>query len=206
MQITIRQGPTFNNAYWRSFLEIQSKYADRGRFLEIGAADKKRTKALAAKYKNLVGLDLDFAKLSQIEQVKLCNADACRLPFKDKVFDGVIAHHVIEHIQDDALFLGELRRVLKDGAFAILGTPNRNRLVSLARSFFFGKRKFPWREHVREYDKEMLSALLGKVMFSKSKISGKFIGVHSSGLVVGFDNCPGILERFCNFWFIELSK
>lgn len=37
------------------------------------------------------------------------------LPFKDKVFDFVIASHVLEHSKDPARFLNELMRVAKSG-------------------------------------------------------------------------------------------
>ena len=48
-------------------------------------------------------------------------ADACRMPFKDKAFDYVIAFHVLEHINTPELFLNELQRVGKAG---YIETPN----------------------------------------------------------------------------------
>ena len=38
-----------------------------------------------------------------------------RLPFRDKVFDFVIASHVLEHTDDPSAFLSELQRVAKAG-------------------------------------------------------------------------------------------
>jgi SAM-dependent methyltransferase len=38
-----------------------------------------------------------------------------KLPFRDKVFDFVIASHVFEHSRDPAAFLGELQRVARTG-------------------------------------------------------------------------------------------
>lgn len=38
-----------------------------------------------------------------------------KLPFRDKVFDFVIASHVLEHTDDPATFLSELQRVAKAG-------------------------------------------------------------------------------------------
>lgn len=206
MQITVKQGSTFNNAYWRIFSNIQNKYSNNGCFLEIGAADPERTSVLASRYRNLIGLDIDFARLSKVQSAKLCNADACKLPFNNEAFDGVIAHHVIEHIIDDRCFIEEIHRVLKRGGFVILGTPNKDRLASIIYDGLISKRKFPWREHIREYDKDTLNQLLDKKLFSRINITGNFIGLHSSSLVIGFDRCPGILERWCNFWFIELLK
>lgn len=48
-------------------------------------------------------------------------ADACKMPFKDKAFDYVIAFHVLEHINTPELFLNELQRVGKAG---YIETPN----------------------------------------------------------------------------------
>ncbi|HEV7682006.1 MAG TPA: methyltransferase domain-containing protein [Pyrinomonadaceae bacterium] len=48
-------------------------------------------------------------------------ADACKMPFRDKAFDFVIAFHVLEHVPDPAAFLRELQRVGKAG---YIETPN----------------------------------------------------------------------------------
>jgi len=48
-------------------------------------------------------------------------ANACKMPFRDKTFDYVIAFHVLEHVDDPAAFLLELQRVSKAG---YIETPN----------------------------------------------------------------------------------
>lgn len=48
-------------------------------------------------------------------------ADALRMPFKDKVFDFIVASHILEHIQKPEVFLRELMRVGKAG---YIETPN----------------------------------------------------------------------------------
>jgi Methyltransferase domain len=48
-------------------------------------------------------------------------ADACRMPFKDKSFDYVIAFHVLEHVATPDLFLDEMMRV---GSSGYIETPN----------------------------------------------------------------------------------
>lgn len=47
--------------------------------------------------------------------------DALKMPFKDKVFDFVVASHILEHMQEPARFLDELSRVGKAG---YIETPN----------------------------------------------------------------------------------
>ncbi|RYG73772.1 methyltransferase domain-containing protein, partial [bacterium] len=70
--------------------------------------------------------------------------------FRDDLFDTVTAFQVIEHIDDDELFMKEIYRVLKPGGKAILTTPNIK--YSLTRN--------PW--HVREYTAEGLEKLFRK--------------------------------------------
>ena len=54
--------------------------------------------------------------------------DMLDMQFEDGTFDCVIANHVLEHVDDDARALSEIRRVLKPGGFAILQTPYSRRL------------------------------------------------------------------------------
>lgn len=50
-------------------------------------------------------------------------ADLRKLPFADASFDFVFASHVLEHIDDDAKALSEIRRVLAPGGIAVLPVP-----------------------------------------------------------------------------------
>lgn len=47
--------------------------------------------------------------------------DACKMPFKDKSFDFIVASHILEHMADPVKFLEELQRVGKAG---YIETPN----------------------------------------------------------------------------------
>jgi SAM-dependent methyltransferase len=48
-------------------------------------------------------------------------ADACRMPFRDKSFDYIIAFHVLEHVATPEVFLDEMTRV---GRAGYIETPN----------------------------------------------------------------------------------
>ncbi len=80
-------------------------------------------------------------------------------PFASNTFDVVITFQVIEHIENDDLFLQEIHRVLKPGGLAIITTPNRP--MSLSRN--------PW--HIREYTGPELGALASKY-FAEVKVQG----------------------------------
>lgn len=74
-------------------------------------------------------------------------------------YDRVFSFQVIEHIEDDFLFLKEIHRVLKPGGMALLTTPNRK--MSLSRN--------PW--HIREYLPGELKSLAQK-LFSEVEMKG----------------------------------
>ena len=79
--------------------------------------------------------------------------------FADNQFDSVISFQVIEHIQDDHLFIKEIHRVLKPGGVALITTPNRP--YSLSRN--------PW--HIREYTAQELTTL-AKSFFTRVSMRG----------------------------------
>lgn len=79
--------------------------------------------------------------------------------FADNSFDSIVSFQVIEHIEDDKLFLKEIHRVLKPGGIALLTTPNRP--MSLSRN--------PW--HIREYTAQELTNL-AKQYFKEVTMKG----------------------------------
>lgn len=61
-------------------------------------------------------------------------ADAMRLPFADASFDGVIAMHMLYHVDDPAQAIAEMARVLKPGGFLAVttnGTGNLREIYEL---------------------------------------------------------------------------
>jgi SAM-dependent methyltransferase len=54
---------------------------------------------------------------------KVTRGDACALPFPDASFDLILATDIIEHVDDDALALREMRRVLKPDGRVLVTVP-----------------------------------------------------------------------------------
>jgi SAM-dependent methyltransferase len=76
---------------------------------------------------NVVGLDIEAERVAQSQvHSPLVNVAAGEcLPYLSNCFDLLLSHEVIEHVQDDALTLAEMVRVLKPGGRAIIFCPNR---------------------------------------------------------------------------------
>lgn len=68
-----------------------------------------------------VACDLEPERYTIVPQVE--KADINCLPYEDRSFDLVICSHVLEHIPDDRKAMGEIKRVLKPGAAALLMVP-----------------------------------------------------------------------------------
>ena len=117
---------------WGRGLELLTKAADH-----YTGIDKNREliNALSAEYRNATFVAANIPPLSTLAS---------------NTFDYIVTFQVIEHIQNDDLFIREAHRVLKPGGKLLLTTVNR--AFSLTRN--------PW--HVREYDANGLQALMGK--------------------------------------------
>ncbi|MBN2458145.1 class I SAM-dependent methyltransferase [Candidatus Woesearchaeota archaeon] len=106
------------------------------RLLDVGCGLGYMTARLSGRFQ-ATGIDLDkdcirFAA-DQDPKGKYMVADAGKkLPFKDDTFDYVISSEVIEHVEDDRLFLNEIRRVLKPGGLAVITTPSSEGLVKVS--------------------------------------------------------------------------
>lgn len=75
------------------------------------------------------GVDVDEDKLVHGRRDKdlqtLALSVSERLPFSEAVFDGVLLHEVIEHVEDDRETIREAQRVTRPGGVVIVFAPNR---------------------------------------------------------------------------------
>jgi SAM-dependent methyltransferase len=72
-------------------------------------------------FEELKNLDYITADLeSPLAKIKM---DIHDMPFDDNTMDAVMCNHVLEHVEDDKLAMGEILRVLKPGGWAILQVP-----------------------------------------------------------------------------------
>lgn len=127
----------------------------QGDLLEIGCGQGRGLEWLLAKCKTYTGIDRNEHVISALKAKYPKHTFVCSSvpPFpgiESNRHDSVATFQVIEHIEDDRMFIDEIHRVLKPGGVAVISTPNIR--MSLTRN--------PW--HVREYTKEQLLALVGR--------------------------------------------
>src|SRR5690349_2313733 len=114
----------------------------RGDVLDVGCGEGRGLELLMSKATSFTAVDkikpvIDRLK-NQHPEARLLSMNIPPLTgLDDNAYDFVVSFQVIEHIQDDHLFLREIHRVLKPGGTALLTTPNRK--LSLTRN--------PW--HIR---------------------------------------------------------
>jgi SAM-dependent methyltransferase len=95
--------------------------------LDLGCAQGILSFFLRQKGGTWISTDLDFTNLKSSQAVlgdNLVQMGVPILPFKDGAFDQVVCLDYLEHVDDDAGTLAEIRRVLKPGGHLTLITPH----------------------------------------------------------------------------------
>lgn len=96
---------------------------------DLGCSTGYLLEDLRARYPQatLVGVDLVCSGLrkahANVPDAFLAHADVCALPIIDASVDAVVSANVLEHVPDDVGALGEIRRVLRPGAWGVLVVP-----------------------------------------------------------------------------------
>jgi SAM-dependent methyltransferase len=106
--------------------------AGRGAWTEDKAAARRETRMLKGKVAEVVGCDIDPAVLDNpsVDRAVVSKPEE-PLPFPDEHFDLIVADYVLEHVDDPASFVAEVKRVLKPGGWFCARTPNRWGYISI---------------------------------------------------------------------------
>jgi SAM-dependent methyltransferase len=146
--------------WFRARRTILDRAVDRfvgrtGLALTVGVGATREAEMLARRSR-LVAIDRAPIDENCTSFALATRADALALPFADEVFDAVFIFDVLEHIDDDARVLAEIRRVLRPGAKLLITVP--------AFMFLFGLQDVV-SEHKRRYRRRGLADLLRRSGF-----------------------------------------
>ena len=168
---------------WRAGQErrlrmIQNFAGERvtGRILENGCGVGMYVEKLSALGGTVTGLEFDFerAREARARSPQILNAAGEAVPFPASVFDLILSHEVIEHVQDDHAAVREMIRVLVPGGRAVIFCPNRGypfetHGIYRRGKYYFGNKLFvnylpralrdKLAPHVRVYSKRDLEKL-----------------------------------------------
>lgn len=131
---------------------------------------------------------LEKAKNRGVKNTFLVNLDEERLPFTDQSFDSVFWGDNIEHIFEPMPVLKEIYRVLKPKGRVVISFPNMGYWYYRYLYFKTGIPQFgdcspnkPWSyEHIRCFNKSIISEMLSEGNFQVSKV----YGVNDSSLIL----------------------
>jgi SAM-dependent methyltransferase len=99
--------------------------------LVVGCGDGMEAAVLASNLgASVTGIDVE-TKFNQeaARFATLQYGNALEMEFEDASFDLVYSYHALEHMSDPMKALSEMRRVLREEAGYLIGTPNRHRLI-----------------------------------------------------------------------------
>lgn len=114
-----------NQRPWRGNSGLVHPFEKGDRVLEIGCGNGKTISSLIDDGVEVAGLDFSETAIEQCRSLFDCEfvcSDCTKLPFEDGSFDGVIAFHVLEHLQPDELesTMKEIFRVMKKDAVLLV--------------------------------------------------------------------------------------
>jgi len=184
------------------------------KILDVGCGNGNYTAMFAHDDNKVVGVDInDFRQKKFIKNFRFVKYKGKKLPFKNQEFDIVVSFDVVEHVENDVFFIGEIYRVLRKGGDIYLATPNRTRLSNLLMSIAGKPVKYPYVlsdggrlgevVHLREYVGKELAKLLLKKKFLNINVELFWFGLR------GRVNCGfrrPIIKSLAQYLFIKARK
>jgi SAM-dependent methyltransferase len=120
------------------------------RVLELGGGNGYQARIIASLGCSVISIDVSDRPKPVTQYFEVIDYDGKTLPFGDREFDLIFSSHVLEHVADPHRMLGEIRRVMRQGAFAIHVLPSAAwRLSTIpahyvyALKYILGKREIP---------------------------------------------------------------
>ncbi len=148
--------------------------------LDVGCGEGRFAAALLDAGARVVGIDVAAEPLRRA-RAQRPELDLRVVPpggpweLEDASFDVVWAGETIEHVQDTAAWLSEVRRVLRPRGWLLLSTPAHDPLTLLRLALSrrtFAERFDPRSDHLRFYSRGSLGELLEQFGFAEIELHG----------------------------------
>ena len=141
--------------------------------LEAGCGEGYGADLISRVARRVIALDYDEATVAHVRarypRVEALHGNLAELPLAGASVDVVVNFQVIEHLWDQAQFVGECARVLRPSGLLMVSTPNR--------ITFSPGRDTPVNPfHTRELNADELTELLVDAGFASVSMSGVFHG------------------------------
>jgi 2-polyprenyl-6-hydroxyphenyl methylase/3-demethylubiquinone-9 3-methyltransferase len=192
----------------------------KAKILDVGCGGGFLSNPLAQEGYPVTGIDLSAESLEVARRhdptasVQYLSANAYALPFENQQFDVVCAMDFLEHVEDPALAIQEMSRVLKPGGLFFFHTFNRNPIsafvvIKLVEWFVKNtppqmhvSRLFIKPKELKEYClRSSLEVVemrgIQPVIFSLAVLRGLFTGVVEDGFSFKFGK--SLLTSYCGF-------
>ena len=132
----------------RTMLSLLDALTPTSTIVEVGCSTGYLLEDLRAAYPSarVVGFDLIASGLHKahaaLPDCVVAQADARELPLPDGCADAVMSVNLLEHVHDDRKALGEIKRVLRPGAAAVLVIPTGPGLYDYYDRFLHHERRY----------------------------------------------------------------
>jgi SAM-dependent methyltransferase len=172
-----------------------------GLVLENGCGVGMYVEKLTAIGSHVIGLEYDFERAieARVNSDKIFNAAGEFIPLPSSIFDLILSHEVIEHVQDDRAAICEMIRVLKPGGRAVIFCPNRGYPYETHGVFWNGKYYFGNKLFVNYLPRALRNKLAPHVrVYSTSDMQKLFDGLNVKFIerTVVFGAYDNIIARF----------
>jgi SAM-dependent methyltransferase len=176
----------------------------KGNILENGCGVGMYVEHLSPFGGTVIGLEYDFERTAEahVNSRHILNAAGEFIPLPPGIFDLILSHEVIEHVQDDYAAIQEMVRVLKPGGRAVIFCPNRGYPFETHGIYWNGKYHFGNKLFVNYLPRFLRDKLAPHVrIYSKHDMQKLFEGlpirfIEQTIIFGAYDN---IITRFGTF-------
>lgn len=209
----------------------------KGDLLENGCGVGMYVDHLAPLCRHVIGLEYELNRAKEAQQetqyhdnVSIVGGAGENLPFEDQVFDLILSHEVLEHVQDDRLAVQEMVRVLRPGGRMVVFVPNKGypfetHGIYIRGKYHFGNKLFvnylprKYRDnlapHVRVYSVSDLTNMFEGLpvhIITRSIIYGAYdniiyrwpkIGIAIREVLYRIEKTPLKIFGLSHFWVVE---